>query len=125
GSRLGTVWWDEYGLGGSGWDTHWSLFPRLREELMPGLAMALSGLIRDLDARGLLDETLVLCLSEHGRTPRLSRANGGGRDHWSEAYSCLLAGGGGARGGVVGRARRRAARVAARPAPAPGRPATA
>jgi hypothetical protein len=115
GSRFVTVFWDEYGLAGSGWDTHWNHFPRLREELMPGLDRALSGLIRDLDARGLLDETLVLCLSEHGRTPRLSRANGGGRDHWSEAYSCLLAGGGVARGRVVGRTDRHAAHVAERP----------
>ncbi len=115
GSRFVTVFWDEYGLAGSGWDTHWNHFPRMRQELMPGLDMALSGLIRDLDARGLLDETLVLCLSEHGRTPRLSSANGGGRDHWSEAYSCLLAGGGVARGRVVGRTDRHAGHVTERP----------
>ena len=115
GSRFVTVFWDEYGLAGSGWDTHWNHYPRMRQELMPGLDMALSGLIRDLDARGMLDETLVLCLSEHGRTPRLSRANGGGRDHWAEAYSCLLAGGGVARGRVIGRTDRHAARVAERP----------
>jgi hypothetical protein len=115
GSRFVTVFWDEYGLAGSGWDTHWNHFPRLRQELMPGFDMALSGLIQDLDARGLLDETLVLCLSEHGRTPRLSRANGGGRDHWSQAYSCLLAGGGVARGRVIGRTDRHAAHVAERP----------
>jgi hypothetical protein len=115
GSRFVTVFWDEYGLAGSGWDTHWNHFARMREELMPGLDMALSGLIRDLDARGLLDETLVLCLSEHGRTPRLSSANGGGRDHWSEAYSCLLAGGGVARGRVIGRTDRHAGHVTERP----------
>jgi hypothetical protein len=115
GSRFVTVFWDEYGLAGSGWDTHWNHYPRMKEELMPGLDMALSGLIRDLDARGLLDETLVLCLSEHGRTPRLNNAAGGGRDHWSEAYSCLFAGGGVARGRVVGRTDRHAARVTERP----------
>jgi hypothetical protein len=115
GSRFVTVFWDEYGLAGSGWDTHWDHYPRMRQELMPGLDMALSGLIRDLDARGLLDETLVLCLSEHGRTPRINNARGGGRDHWSEAYSCLCAGGGVARGRVVGRTDAHAARVAERP----------
>src|SRR5204863_2979497 len=76
GSRFVTVFWDEYGLAGSGWDTHWDHYPRMRNELLPGLDLALSGLIRDLDARGLLDETLVLCLSEHGRTPRLQNVRG-------------------------------------------------
>src|SRR5262249_57395225 len=96
------VFWDEFGLAGSGWDTHWEHYPRMRNELLPGLDLALSGLVADLDARGMLDETLVLCLSEHGRTPRLNNARGGGRDHWSEAYSCLLAGGGAAPGGGGG-----------------------
>src|SRR5205807_6623476 len=71
--------------------------------------------IDDLDQRGQLDETLVMVLSEHGRTPRLSNARGGGRDHWSEAYTCLFAGGGVARGHVVGRTDRHAATVAERP----------
>src|SRR5262249_16709930 len=110
-----TVFWDEYGLAGSGWDTHWDHYPRMRDELLPGLDRALAGLIADLDARGLLDETLVLCLSEHGRTPRLNNARGGGRDHWSEAYSALFAGGGVARGRVIGRTDRHAATVAERP----------
>src|SRR5262249_53721036 len=74
GSRFVTVFWDEYGLAGSGWDTHWDHYPRMRDELLPGLDRALAGLIADLDARGMLDETLVLCLSEHGRTPRINNA---------------------------------------------------
>ena len=115
GSRFVSVFWDEYGLAGSGWDTHWDHYPRMKNELLPGLDKAFAGLIADLDARGLLDETLVLCLSEHGRTPKLSKANGGGRDHWSQAYSVLLAGGGVARGRVVGKSDRIAATVAERP----------
>jgi uncharacterized protein (DUF1501 family) len=103
GSRFVTVFWDEYGLAGSGWDTHWDHYPRMKNELLPGLDRAWHGLISDLDARGLLDETLVLCVSEHGRTPRLQNAPGGGRDHWSQAYSCLFAGGGIARGKIVGK----------------------
>jgi arylsulfatase A-like enzyme len=87
----------------------------MREELLPGLDMALSGLIADLDARGLLDETLVLCMSEHGRTPRIQNVRGGGRDHWSQAYSCLFAGGGMARGRVVGRTDRIGGTVTERP----------
>lgn len=115
GSRFVTVFWDEYGLAGSGWDTHWDHYSRMKNELCPGLDMALSGLLRDLDQRGMLDETLVLVLSEHGRTPRISNAQGGGRDHWSQAYTCLFAGGGVARGKVVGRTDRHGATVTERP----------
>jgi hypothetical protein len=115
GSKFVTVFWDEYGLAGSGWDTHWEHYPRMRNELCPGLDRALYGLINDLDARGLLDETLVLVLSEHGRTPRLNSARGGGRDHWSQAYTILMAGGGVARGRVVGRTDRIGGTVTERP----------
>jgi len=75
----------------------------MKDELLPGLDQTLSGLLIDLDRRGQLDETLVVCLSEHGRTPRLDNSKGGGRDHWSRCYSVLMAGGGIARGNVVGR----------------------
>jgi hypothetical protein len=115
GSHFVTVFWDEFGLAGSGWDTHWDHYPRLRDELCPGFDRGLAGLLTDLDARGMLDETLVLVLSEHGRTPRLNNARGGGRDHWSEAYTVLLAGGGVARGRVVGRTDAHAATVTERP----------
>jgi hypothetical protein len=99
-----TVFWDGYGQFSScAWDTHQNHFPRLREYLLPGFDLAYSALLEDLDGRGLLDETLVLWLSEHGRTPRIdSRWKGGGRDHWSRVYSVALAGGGAARGHVVG-----------------------
>ncbi len=103
GGRFVTVFWDEFGLAGTGWDTHWDHFPRMKDELLPGLDRTLSGLLIDLDRRGLLDETLVVLLSEHGRTPKLSMTNGGGRDHWSRCYSVVMAGGGVGRGTVVGR----------------------
>src|SRR5204863_562613 len=77
--------------------------------------MALFGLLQDLDSRGMLDETLVLLLSEHGRTPKISKTEDGGRDHWSRAYSVLLAGGGVARGKVVGKTDRIAGDVVDRP----------
>ncbi len=115
GGRFVTVFWDEYGLAGSGWDTHWDHFSRMKDELLPGLDRTLSGLLVDLDARGMLDETLVLCLSEHGRTPTLSTAKGGGRDHWSRCYSAVLAGGGIGRGRVVGRSDKVAGEPADRP----------
>jgi hypothetical protein len=55
GSRFVSVFWDEFGLAGSGWDTHWQHYPRMKNELCPGFDRAFSGLIGDLDARGLLD----------------------------------------------------------------------
>jgi uncharacterized protein (DUF1501 family) len=103
GGRFITVFWDEFGLAGTGWDTHWDHFPRMKDELLPGLDQTLSGLVQDLDRRGLLDETLVVLLSEHGRTPKLANVQGGGRDHWSRCYSVVMAGGGIKRGFVLGR----------------------
>ncbi|MFO0964287.1 MAG: DUF1501 domain-containing protein [Gemmataceae bacterium] len=115
GSKFVTVFWDEFGLAGSGWDTHWEHYPRMRNELCPGLDRALYGLLSDLDDRGMLDETLVLVMSEHGRTPRIQSTRGGGRDHWSQAYTILMAGGGVARGQVVGRTDRIGGTVTERP----------
>jgi hypothetical protein len=115
GSRFVTVFWDEFGLAGSGWDTHWNHFPRMKQELCPGFDAGFAGLLRDLGNRGMLDETLVVCLSEHGRTPKLDHNKGGGRDHWSQCYSAVLAGGGVARGRVVGKSDKIAGTVAERP----------
>ncbi len=115
GSKFVTVVWDEYGLAGMGWDTHWNHYERMRRELMPGFDKALYGLITDLDTRGMLDETLVLVLSEHGRTPKMNSASGGGRDHWSKVYSVLMAGGGVKRGNIVGASDKIGGEVADRP----------
>ncbi|MFN0197465.1 MAG: DUF1501 domain-containing protein [Planctomycetaceae bacterium] len=115
GTRIVNVFWDEYGLAGDAWDTHWNHFPRMTDQLMPGFDKAFSGLITDLDRRGILDDTLVLCVSEHGRTPKINGAEGGGRDHWAQAYSALFAGGGIARGNVVGATDKYAGEVARRP----------
>jgi uncharacterized protein (DUF1501 family) len=115
GGKFVTVFWDEYGLAGTGWDTHWDHFARMKDELLPGLDQTLSGLLDDLDARGMLDETLVLCMSEHGRTPKIDGSKGGGRDHWSRCYSTLMAGGGIARGRVIGRSDKIASDPAERP----------
>ncbi|MFM7150631.1 MAG: DUF1501 domain-containing protein, partial [Gemmataceae bacterium] len=56
-----------------------------------------------------------VCISEHGRTPKITSGNGGGRDHWSRAYSAVLAGGGIARGRVVGKTDKIASDVVERP----------
>jgi hypothetical protein len=115
GTRLVSVFWDEYGLAGDAWDTHYDHFPRMKDQLCPQFDKAFAGLIRDLDDRGILDETLVAVLSEHGRTPRIQDIPGGGRDHWSQAYSVVLAGGGIGRGQVIGATDAIAAQVTARP----------
>jgi hypothetical protein len=124
GSKFVTVFWDEFGLAGSGWDTHWEHYPRMKTELMPGFDRGFAGLMTDLDQRGLLDETLVVVLSEHGRTPKISPAKGGGRDHWSQAYSALFAGGGVARGRVVGKTDKQGGTVVDRPVSPKDVPAT-
>jgi Protein of unknown function (DUF1501) len=104
GGTFVTVFWDCFGqFANAGWDTHQYHYPRLKELLLPGFDLAYSALIGDLQERGLLDETLVIWMSEHGRTPKIdTNKSGGGRDHWSRAYSVALAGGGTARGKVVG-----------------------
>src|SRR5260221_5972758 len=87
----------------------------MKNELMPGFDKGLAGLLADLQARGMLDDTLVLCLSEHGRTPKIQSEKGGGRDHWSQCYSVVMAGGGVARGRIVGKSDKIAGTVAERP----------
>ena len=80
-----------------GWDTHNQNFDQLEEKL-PEIDRALAALIADLDARGLLHETLVVLATEFGRTPDIVQENNG-RNHYPKAFSALLAGGG-VRGGI-------------------------
>ncbi|WP_406695064.1 DUF1501 domain-containing protein [Singulisphaera sp. Ch08] len=83
-----------------GWDTHQNNFTSLRDRLLPRLDTALSGLLQDLSDRGMLESTLVLTLSDFGRTPKVNPS--AGRDHWSTAGIALLAGGGIRPGVAVG-----------------------
>src|SRR6185369_7577103 len=86
------------------WDTHgWHVgntpnFPRLRDHNLPPLDLALTALLEDLQGRGLLESTLVVVTGEFGRSPRVNAD--GGRDHYGNVFSALLAGGG-IRGGQV------------------------
>jgi len=80
-----------------GWDTHQNAFEK-EKTLMGTLDPAFASLIKDLDDRRLLASTLVLCMGEFGRTPRINANDG--RDHYPQAWSAVLAGGG-IRGGVV------------------------
>lgn len=103
GAAVVSVFWDEIETANSAWDTHFNHFERLERELLPGLDQALSALLLDLEERSMLDDTLVMCLTEHGRTPQLhEKPRGVGREHWSNVYCNLLAGGGISRGKVVG-----------------------
>ncbi len=79
-------------VGNRDWDTHGNNFKELKETLLPVADRGVAALLEDLDARGLLDETLVVWMGEMGRTPLINK--GAGRDHWSFCYSLLMAGGG-------------------------------
>jgi hypothetical protein len=87
-----------------GWDSHSNLFGALGKRL-PAWDNSVATLIQDLKERGLLDTTLVMAMGEFGRTPKLSTLSGqttAGRDHWANAMSVLMAGGGTPGGTVVG-----------------------
>jgi len=80
------------------WDSHTKETERLKTVLLPPADQAFAALLEDLSSRGLLDDTLVVCLAEFGRSPKMNA--GGGRDHWGHVFSVALAGGG-VRGGQV------------------------
>ncbi|MCA9041528.1 MAG: DUF1501 domain-containing protein [Planctomycetaceae bacterium] len=87
-----------------GWDHHDSIFKRCNDRL-PEWDQSVWTLISDLEERGLLDSTLVIAMGEFGRTPKISIIPGrtsAGRDHWANAMSVLMAGGGTPGGTVVG-----------------------
>ena len=86
-----------------GWDTHGNNFKGLKDRLLPMTDRTVPTLILDLEARGLLDETLVVWMGEFGRSPRITNTaqfGPDGRDHWPQCYTVLMAGGG-VRGGAV------------------------
>jgi hypothetical protein len=94
-------------------DTHSHHFPKMKDHLLPPLDRGVSALLEDLDQRGMLNETLVVCTGEFGRTPKIN--TNGGRDHWGTVYSAVLAGGGIRGGRVWGRSDRQGATPAADP----------
>ena len=91
---------DLAGGGGDNWDTHRNHFPKMKNRLLPVFDRAVSALLTDLEMRGMLDETLVVFLTDFGRTPKVN-ANGG-RDHHPGVYSLAFAGGGISGGQVYG-----------------------
>jgi len=98
-----------------GWDTHNDIFEDMKGHLLPRFDHGFSALLEDLQQRGLLDETLVVCMGEFGRAPvvaveRLAAGRGSpGRKHWAACYSVVLAGAGIAPGATYGRSDKAAA----------------
>ncbi len=128
GVPLVTVFWPNDGITNVSvyWDTHNRNFIDLKTRLCPVTDRAFSALLDDLEARGMLDETLILWTGEMGRTPRVGQSVVGGagagkdgRDHWPHCFVSVLAGCG-IKGGVVHGA---SDRYAAYPAASPTKPA--
>ncbi len=93
---------DEYG-----WDTHNDIFVALKDHLLPRFDQSFTTLLTDLETRGLLKDTLVCCLGEFGRAPKVAleknfTGTAPGRKHWGGCYSVLFAGAGVTGGAVVG-----------------------
>ena len=89
---------DLNGSAGSHFDTHADNFNKLKNNMLPPFDQAASALVEDLQQRGRLDETLIVMLTDFGRTPQINK--GAGRDHFPGVYSAVFAGGG-IRGGQV------------------------
>jgi hypothetical protein len=96
----------------AGWDHHAKIFEGLDKKL-PEFDRAVSALVEDMDARGTLDDTLLVVMGEFGRTPKINKE--AGRDHWGPAGSLLFAGAGVRRGFVLGKTDRHGAYTTQRP----------
>ena len=91
------------------WDVHQGLEKRMKTQSAPMLDKGLSGLFTDLDERGMLDSTMVVCVGEFGRSPQKGLSTSGnnndanGRDHWPYCYTAVVGGAGIKRGQVYGK----------------------
>ncbi len=103
GVKVVTVFWDTWTDNNAAWDTHHNHHPRLKDGLCPKFDQILPAFLDDMEQRGLLEETLVMVISEHGRTPTLSNGPGGGREHWAGAYWGMFFGAGIRTGQVIGK----------------------
>ena len=91
------------------WDVHKGLEARMKNQSAPMLDSGLSALFKDLDERGMLDSTMVVCVGEFGRSPQKGLSTSGnsndanGRDHWPYCYTAVVGGAGIKRGQVYGK----------------------
>ena len=92
---------DLNGSAGDHWDTHADNFNRIKNTMLPAFDRPAAALLEDLDERGMLDETLVVFLTEFGRTPKINK--NAGRDHYPSCYSVAFAGAGVQGGQVYGK----------------------
>ena len=99
-----------------GWDTHDDNFNQV-QNLSASLDAGMSTLIEDIQERGLLQQTLVVCVGEFGRTPKINGDNG--RDHFPDVFSALLAGGGINVGQVLGESSEDGSEIKHRPVSIP------
>ncbi len=118
-----TLFWNHTGRGQDlapddteeyGWDTHNDIFDALKNRLLPRFDQSFSTLLDDLDSRGLMDRTLVVCAGEFGRAPLVAleknfAGESPGRKHWAACYSVIAAGAGVQPGQVIGASDRRGA----------------
>lgn len=111
GARFVTVLWDA--PDGYSWDSH-RTSEDLRQHLLPGLDQAMSALLDDMHQSGLLEETLVICVGEMGRSPKPDTP-AWGRGHWSFCFPCLVAGAGVQGGTTYGRSDKQGAYPADHP----------
>jgi len=115
GVKVITVFWDTWTDNNAAWDTHHNHHPRLKQGLCPKFDQILPAFLDDMEARGLLEETLILVISEHGRTPTITNTTGGGREHWAGAYWGMFFGAGIKTGQVIGTTDRRGAYPVSQP----------
>jgi len=110
GTRVVEVVWPKVANSNNhSWDVHQGLPKRMKEQSAPMLDRGLSGLFTDLDERGMLDDTMVLCVGEFGRSPQMGLSTSGnnnsadGRDHWPYCYTGVIGGAGIKRGNIFGK----------------------
>jgi hypothetical protein len=107
------LFWDRVQIDYDAWDTHTKNFSIMKQNKLPYLDQTFTALLEDLTDRGLLDDTLLVIMSEMGRTPKINAS--AGRDHWTFCYSVVFAGAGIKGGSVCGASDAQAAYVKDRP----------
>ena len=107
------LFWDRIQIDYDAWDTHTNNFSILKSNKLPHFDQTFTALVEDLEREGKLDDTLLVVMSEMGRTPKINAS--AGRDHWTHCYSVVFAGAGIRGGTIYGASDAQAAYVKDRP----------